>query len=744
MSWLKEKVGKVSLQSVQGRIALAAGGALVISSATLLAVNIGSAMMTQTMVSNRTNELMRSEAEAKLRNLASAQAGAIQARFDLALDAARTMAHTFSLARSSVPMGRVQLNAVLHNVLVNNPEFNGTYSCWEPNAVDGNDAQHTGSGNGNNAQTGRFTPYFTRNGSGTIAVQPLVEYDSDAAHVNGVPKGGWYTGPRTTGQESVLGPLPYMVQGKSVFLATMSVPIMVNGKFAGVAGADYNLDFVQKISQETNKSLYEGKGRLLILSDRGLVVADSANPENIGKPFTSGAGEQHAAALLDDIKAGNAKTWEDEASHSINAMAPIPLGKTGKPWAVLIQVPKDVALAEVNSLNSEVKARSIFATLLQIGAGVGIILLASLFLWRMSARIARPIRKAADMAKSIEYGVFDTRLAVESNDEVGKLASALNSMGDSLQEKVNLAEQISEGNLNCQVSLTSPTDQLGISLKKMVENLNRMVGNLQTEAKAIDNNAKDMSVLSQELSEGAGSSAASIEQVSTAMAQISSQTKSNADNANRAKTISQTSRTAAVTGARDMDEMLTAMQEIKSSGDNIAAIIQTINDITAQTNLLALNAAIEAARAGESGRGFAVVADEVRKLAERTATATESINRVTIDVTGLTRQAVRSIHDGAEQVQSTVSDANQALAIMGDVRQDADTARSELGRILAALSETRTGALDIARRVEQVASMTANNHQATENLASTTDTLNATVEALEQTVAIFRLPASHT
>ncbi|AVY93437.1 hypothetical protein DAI18_04795 [Microvirgula aerodenitrificans] len=197
---------------------------------------------------------------------------------------------------------------------------------------------------------------------------------------------------------------------------------------------------------------------------------------------------------------------------------------------------------------------------------------------------------------------------------------------------------------------------------------------------------------------------------------------------------------AATTVGQAADEI----QQLDEKIVEIDHIVQLIRDVADQTNLLALNAAIEAARAGESGRGFAVVADEVRKLAERTATATESINRVTIDVTGLTRQAVRSIHDGAEQVQSTVSDANQALAIMSDVRQDADTARSELGRILAALSETRTGALDIARRVEQVASMTANNHQATENLASTTDTLNATVEALEQTVAIFRLPASHT
>lgn len=670
MGGITEKIQKVGLQSVQGRIALAAGSALVISSVVLLTINVGSSMMTQSMVSDRMNELIRDETEAKLSNLASAQAGAIQGRFALALDAARTMAHTFALSKGGLPMGRTQLNAILHNVLISNPEFNGTYSCWEPNAVDGADGSHASPGNGNNPQTGRFTPYWTRSESGTIAVQPLVEYDSNALHSNGVPKGGWYAGPKTTGKESVLGPLPYIVQGKNVFLATMSVPIVINGRFMGVAGADYNLDFVQKISEETNKSLYDGKGKLLIVSERGLVVADSANPALIGKPFNPEVGEQNAAGLLEDIKAGKAKTWIDEASQTMNALSPIPLGRTEKPWAVLIQVPKAVVLAKVNELNHDVTARSVFTTVLQVGIGAGIILLASLFLWRMAGRLARPIRDAADMAQKIEFGMFDARLSVTSNDEVGKLVSALNRMADSLQEKVNLAEQISEGNLDCSVKLTSSSDQLGKSLQKMVENLNRMIGNLQNEAGAIDQNAKDMSVLSQELSEGAYSSAASIEEISTAMAEISSQTKSNAENAVRAKNISQSSRTSAVTGAHDMSEMLSAMQEIKASGDNIASIIQTINEITDQTNLLALNAAIEAARAGESGAGFAVVADEVRSLATRSAKAAKQVTQlvqsssvktaVGVDVANKTSESLKQIVASAEELSQLVEEISLA------------------------------------------------------------------------------------
>ncbi|QBJ79430.1 chemotaxis protein [Aquitalea sp. USM4] len=704
MKITKEKIRAVGLKSVQGRIAVAAGTALVISSVVLLTINVGSSMMTQNMVNGRMNELIRTETEAKLSNLASAQAGAIQARFDLALDAARTMAHTFALSKSSLPMGRQQLNAILHNVLLSNPEFNGTYSCWEPNAVDGGDAQNATAGNGNNPQTGRFTPYWTRSESGSIAVQPLVEYDSDALHPNGVPKGGWYAGPKASSKESVLGPLPYIVQGKSVFLATMSVPIIINGKFMGVAGADYNLDFVQKISQETNKTLYEGKGKLLILSDRGLVVADSAHPELIGKPFTPEVGESNAQGLLADIQTGKSKTWTDDAANTMNALAPIPLGKTGKPWAVLIQVPKDVVLEQVNALNHDITSRSVFTTLLQVGVGIAIIVLASLFLWRMAARIARPIRDAADMAQNIEDGVFDTRLNVASSDEVGKLASALNSMSDSLQEKVNLAEQISQGNLDCNVKLTSQSDQLGRALQKMVENLNRMIGNLQNEARAIDRNAKDMSSLSQELSEGAGSSAASIEQISTAMAEISSQTRSNADNAVRARSISQTSHAAALNGAREMSEMLAAMQDIKASGDNITSIIQAINDITEQTNLLALNAAIEAARAGESGRGFAVVADEVRSLAIRSANAAQQVAKLVQSSSAKTAVGVNVANKTSDSLRQIVSSAEELSALVESISLASQEQVSGIEEITQGLHQIDNATQAVSTHAEQCAS----------------------------------------
>jgi methyl-accepting chemotaxis protein len=175
-----------------------------------------------------------------------------------------------------------------------------------------------------------------------------------------------------------------------------------------------------------------------------------------------------------------------------------------------------------------------------------------------------------------------------------------------------------------------------------------------------------------------------------------------------------------------LDEMVAAMEAIDTSSEQIARIIQVIDQIAFQTNILALNAAVEAARAGESGRGFAVVADEVRTLAQRSAQAAQ-------DTSSLIADSIASSHAGKNKVEQ-VATAIRALT--------ADSARMKMlvDEIHSGSREQSMGLQQISRSIQQMERVTQANAAGAEQSAAAAGQLTAqskTVkEIVEQLIAL--------
>jgi len=183
---------------------------------------------------------------------------------------------------------------------------------------------------------------------------------------------------------------------------------------------------------------------------------------------------------------------------------------------------------------------------------------------------------------------------------------------------------------------------------------------------------------------------------------------------------------AAATGAGAVRETVAGMERIKSAvagaaikvtelgakGEQIGAIVETIDDIAEQTNLLALNAAIEAARAREMGKAFAVVADEVRKLAERSGRATKEIADLISQVQAGTVDAVAAMRLGSDEVASGGALATSSGAALDAIATSVDATRVAIARIAASIGSTESAGGRVIEAITGIAAIAAENEQA--------------------------------
>ncbi len=262
---------------------------------------------------------------------------------------------------------------------------------------------------------------------------------------------------------------------------------------------------------------------------------------------------------------------------------------------------------------------------------------------------------------------------------------------------------------------------IGYSLAKSISNpIRAIVEQLTAGSEQTASAAGQVSTASQSLAEGASEQAASIEETSSSLEEMASMTRRNAENAERARVLAGEARSAAEQGAMEVKEMSVAMNEIKVSGDGVAKILKTIDEIAFQTNILALNAAVEAARAGEAGAGFAVVADEVRNLAQRCAQAA--------------KETAQKIDESNMKSARGVEISQRVSAGLNSILEKARQVDPLVGEIATASQEQRQGVEQINLAISQMDKVTQSNAANAEETASASEELNAQAEMLLESV----------
>jgi methyl-accepting chemotaxis protein len=296
-----------------------------------------------------------------------------------------------------------------------------------------------------------------------------------------------------------------------------------------------------------------------------------------------------------------------------------------------------------------------------------------------------------------------------------------------LGQAVVVLERVADGDLTVSLDVDTKDEvgRMASALNRAVERLCETLQQVAESASSASSSSHELAAASEAIASGAQEQAASLEETSASLEQITATVRQSADNAQQASQLANGSKDSAEQGQEVVSRAVTAMLEINVSSAKISDIISTIDEIAFQTNLLAVNAAVEAARAGDEGRGFAVVASEVRSLAQRSALAAKEIKV-------LIQDSLRKVQAGSDLVNRS---GETLHGIVGSVKRVTDI----VGEIAAAAGEQSTGVEQVNTAMTQMDQVTQSNSAQTEELSATAQALSEQASHLLELVSVFTL-----
>lgn len=415
------------------------------------------------------------------------------------------------------------------------------------------------------------------------------------------------------------------------------------------------------------------------------------------------------------------KGWEGIRTETINLMRSgetekAQLNTTGKEAQQVILIKKymdaliNYAVGNADEFYNSAqltKTQSIIMVSTILGA---VIILAILLAVMMTKSVTTGVRKISKFAKALGDGDLTASVDINSKDEIGSLAKALNTAGESMRSLI--AEVISNTeNVNSsseQLSTITEEMALGIEgIKRSTDQIAKGTQDLSAVTEEVGASVEEISSTTIELANKAREAAVSVNEIKNRAADIKVKASKAIDIGNEIYN-------------NQRENILKAIDDGKVV-EEVKMMAESIGDIAGQTNLLALNAAIEAARAGEQGRGFAVVAEEVRKLAEQSTLKAANIQDVVNQVQDAFKNLSKSGQDVLEYLQTNVQPSYELLLETGiQYERDSEFVDEITADIAAAAKQ-------MSETIEQVNSAIQNVSATAEASASNSEKISGNV-----------------